>query len=106
VAQASGSYFKQIKDLNPEIRGGELPRGTHIIAVPKGSGESFHSRFAKLSKKWRQEYNMHIYIVKKGDSLSTIAEQFNVTLPALMAWNDLSSDNFIRPGEKLVIYHQ
>ena len=49
---------------------------------------------------------MHIYIVKKGDSLSTIAEQFNVTLPALMAWNDLSSDNFIRPGEKLVIYHQ
>ena len=106
VAQASGSYFKQIKDLNPEIRGGELRRGTHIIAVPKGSGESFHSRFAKLSKKWRQEYNMHIYIVKKGDSLSTIAEQFNVTLPALMAWNDLSPGNFIRPGEKLVIYHQ
>ncbi len=104
VAQASGTYFKQIKNLNPEIMGDQLPKGTHIIAVPKGSGESFHSLFAKLSKKWRQEYNMHIYIVKKGDSLSTIAEQFNVTLPSLMAWNDLRSDNFIRPGEKLIIY--
>ena len=46
VAQASGTNFKQIKDLNPEIRGHELPKGTHLIAVPKGSGENFHARFA------------------------------------------------------------
>jgi len=104
VAQASGTHFKQIKDLNPEIRGHDLPKGTHIIAVPKGSGEKFHSRFASLSEKWRQEYNMHIYIVKKGDSLSTIAERFHVTLPALMAWNDISPNRYIHPGEKLVIY--
>jgi LysM repeat protein len=47
---------------------------------------------------------LHIYVVKKGDSLSTIAERFHVSLPALMAWNDLKPDNYIRPGEKLVIY--
>ena len=104
VAQASGTYFKQIKDLNPEIIGDELPKGTHVIAVPKDSGENFHSRFAGLSEKWQQEYKMHIYVVKKGDSLSTIAERFHVSLPALMAWNDLPPDNYIRPGEKLVIY--
>jgi membrane-bound lytic murein transglycosylase D len=104
VAQASGTHFKQIKDLNPEFLGDDLPKGTHIVAVPKGAGESFHAQFTRLSRKWRQEYKMHIYIVKKGDSLSTIAEQFNVTLPALIAWNDLGPDNLIRPGEKLVIY--
>jgi len=104
VAQASGTYFKQIKDLNPEIRGHELLKGTHIIAVPKDSGENFHSSFADLAEKWRQEYNMHIYIVKKGDSLSTIAERFHVTLPALMAWNDIHPNKYIHPGEKLVIY--
>ena len=104
VAQASGTYFKEIKDLNPQIRGHDLLKGTHILAVPEGSGENFHSRFAVLAEKWRQEYNMQIYIVKKGDNLSTIAERFNVTLPALMAWNDLTPDMYIHPGEKLVIY--
>ncbi len=104
VAHASGTHFKQIKDLNPEIRGDELLKGNHIIAVPKGSGENFHSRFATLSEKWRQEHKMHYYVVKKGDSLSIIAERYNVALPALMAWNDLSSGNYIHPGEKLVIY--
>ncbi len=103
-AQASETYFKQIKDLNPEIRGHELPKGTHVVAVPKGSGENFHGRFASLADKWRQEYKMHIYIVKKGDSLSTIAERFHVTLPALMTWNDLAPGKYIHPGEKLVIY--
>ena len=104
VAQAAGTHFKQIKDLNPEIRGHDLLKGSHIIAVPEGSGKSFHSRFAGLADKWRQEYKMHIYIVKKGDNLSIIAERFDVTLPALMAWNDLSPNSYIHPGEKLVIY--
>ncbi|MDX1777065.1 MAG: transglycosylase SLT domain-containing protein [Desulfobulbales bacterium] len=104
VAQASGTNFKKIKDLNPQVRGHELLKGTHIIAVPEGTGEKFHSRFAGLAEKWRQEHKMHIYIVQKGDSLSTIAERFDVTLPALMAWNDLSPSNFIHPGERLVIY--
>jgi membrane-bound lytic murein transglycosylase D len=104
VAQASGTSFKQIKDLNPEIRGEELQKGTHVIAVPKGAGENFHARFASLSEKWQQEYKTHIYVVKKGDSLSTIAERYHITLPALMAWNNLNPDKFIRPGEKLVIY--
>ena len=104
IAQASETNYKQIKDLNPEIRRDKLPKGTFIIAVPKGAGENFHARFAGLSKRWRQEDKMHIYVVKNGDSLSTIAEHFNVALPALMAWNDLSPGNYIHPGEQLVIY--
>jgi membrane-bound lytic murein transglycosylase D len=104
VAQSAGTHFKHIKDLNPEIRGHDLQKGSHVIAVPEGSGKSFHARFAVLADKWRQEYKMHIYIVKKGDNLSNIAERFDVTLPALMAWNDLSQNSYIHPGEKLVIY--
>ena len=104
VAQASGTYFKRIKDLNPEIRGNELPKGTYIIAVPKGAGKSFHGRFADLTDKWRQEHKIYIYTVRKGDNLTTIAAQFNIPLPALMAWNDLDPHTYIHPGEKLVIH--
>jgi len=104
IAQAAGTHFKKIKDLNPEIRGHQLPKGSHIVAVPEGAGPEFHPRFASLVKSWRQENRMHIYIVKEGDNLSTIAERFDVALPALMAWNDLEPENYIHPGEKLVIY--
>jgi peptidoglycan lytic transglycosylase D len=104
LAQAAGTYFKKIKDLNPQIKGSDLPKGTLILAVPRGAGKNFHSNFDKLAEKWRQENKMHVYIVKQGDNLSTIAERFNVTLPALMAWNDLTPDKYIHPGEMLIIY--
>jgi murein DD-endopeptidase MepM/ murein hydrolase activator NlpD len=104
VAQAAGTHFKQIKELNPEIRGRDLLKGSHIIAVPKGSGENFHQHFARLAEKWRQENKIHIYIVKKGDNLSTIAQRYDIVLSSLMAWNDLSPNSYIHPGEKLVIY--
>ncbi len=104
VAQASGTNFKDIKNLNPELRGHDLPKGSYILAVPDGSGKNFHARFGPLAEKWRQENKMHIYTVKKGDNLTIIAERYDVTLPALMAWNGLSPTSYIHPGEKLVIY--
>jgi LysM repeat protein len=104
IAEASGVNFKGIKNLNPEIRGHDLPKGNYIIAVPEGSGENFHNNFNVLAKKWQKENRLHIYIVKRGDNLSIIAERHQVSLPALMAWNGLSPSSYIHPGEKLVIY--
>lgn len=104
IAQAAGTHFKVIKDLNPEIRGNDLPKGNYIIAVPEGTGENFHSRFAGLAGKWGQENKMQIYIIKEGDNLTSIATRFAVTLPALMAWNDLSPNSYIHPGKKIIIY--
>ena len=37
IAQAAGATFKEMKDLNPEIRGYYLTKGRHTIAVPKGA---------------------------------------------------------------------
>lgn len=46
--------------------------------------------------------NGNTYIVKKGDTLFTIARTFNVTVDALKKTNNLSSD-FITPGQLLII---
>jgi hypothetical protein len=104
VAQAAGTDFKMIKDLNPAIRGHYLAAGNHRLALPPGSAEGFQARFDELYRAWRELQAEHIYIVKEGDNLSSIADQFRVPLPALLIWNQLDVRRPIHPGDRLIIH--
>jgi hypothetical protein len=104
IAQAAGTHFKVIKDLNPEIRGHFLAAGMHSLLIPKGAENGFHVRFKQLVQKWLAENQERVYVVKEGDNLTTIAERFNVPLPALLIWNRLDGKKAIYPGDRLVIY--
>ncbi len=104
VAEAANTHFKEIKDLNPEIRGHFLAAGSHRILVPKGTADGFQARFETLVDKWQAENQQRVYVVKEGDNLSAIAERFNVPLPALIIWNRLKLREHIHPGQHLVIY--
>ncbi len=41
------------------------------------------------------------YTVKRGDSLSRIANKFNVRVSDIAKWNDLSAKRYLQPGQKL-----
>ncbi|MDX1707089.1 MAG: transglycosylase SLT domain-containing protein [Desulfobacterales bacterium] len=104
VAQAAGTYFKAVKDLNPEIRGHFLSAGMHSLLIPKGSAEGFEARFKQMVQQWQAENQERVYVVQTGDNLTSIAERFNVPLPALLIWNRLDGQKPIHPGDRLVIY--
>ena len=104
VAEAADTYFKMIKDLNPEIRGHYLAAGSHWLLIPRGAADGFEARFKKRINQWLAENQERVYVVKAGDNLSSIAERFNVPLPALMIWNRLGKKKHIHPGDRLVIY--
>ena len=104
IAEAANTRFKVIKDLNPEIRGHFLATGNHWMLVPKGAAAGFQDRFKTLVDRWLAENQQRVYVVKEGDSLSAIAERFEVPLPALIIWNRLKLRNHIYPGQQLVIY--
>lgn len=104
VATATAATFKQIKDLNPDIRGHHLAAGTHELLVPKGTGDGFDERFQQALSAWQEDPDKHHYTVRSGDNLSAIAERFEVPLPALLIWNNLNTRNTIHPGDRLVIY--
>ncbi|CAB1061484.1 Membrane-bound lytic murein transglycosylase D precursor (EC [Olavius sp. associated proteobacterium Delta 1] len=104
IAQAADTYFKMIKDLNPEIRGHYLAAGSHWLLIPRGAADGFHTRFKVLVNQWLAESSERVYVVKAGDNLSAIAERFNVPLPALIIWNRLAKNKHIHPGDRLVIY--
>lgn len=104
VAQAADTYFKMIKDLNPEIRGHYIAAGSHWLLIPPGGAEGFQTRFNMLVNQWLTENRERVYVVKAGDSLSAIAERFKVPLPALIIWNRLAKNKHIHPGDRLLIY--
>ncbi len=44
-----------------------------------------------------------VYIVKKGDTLSSIAKSFNVSVDSIVKLNNLSNPDLIYPGQRLLI---
>lgn len=48
IALAAGADFKEIKDLNPELRGYDMPSGERSILIPRGSRKQFHERLDRL----------------------------------------------------------
>ena len=44
------------------------------------------------------------YRVREGDSLSRIAERFNVTTAQILGWNQLDLAKYLLPGQKLRLY--
>ncbi len=104
LARAAETDFKTIKDLNPEIRGHYLAPGSHQVMIPKGSIKAFNRQFPELLQQWLVRHSSMVYIVKKGDNLTAIAERHNVPLPSLFIWNRLKVNQHIHPGDRLVIY--
>lgn len=50
------------------------------------------------------EKSSFVYQIKLGDSLSTIAIRYNVTVTDLAKWNSLEQDSTIKPGQELTLY--
>lgn len=104
VAQAALTHFKAIKDLNPHIKNYQLPAGRHILMIPKGSSKWFYDRFEALRRKWVDDKSKSVYVVQKGDTLSSIAQRFNVSAKVVMIWNSISDPKSLSPGDKLFIF--
>lgn len=111
VAEAAGTYFRHIKQLNPQLRLDSLPRGEHRLRVPLGAADDFSSnltairqRNSRLTAKALDGRKAVKYRVKKGDSLWAIAERYGVTVGGLRRWNSLQKGEPIYPGERLLIY--
>jgi len=104
IAKAAKSSFKEIKDLNPEIKGYFMPKGYHTILIPKGTSEGFARRYEQLLNNFLSDQDKHLYIVKKGETLYSIARMFNIPVLSIPIWNKLDKKLSIRPGDCLIIY--
>lgn len=104
IADASGTDFKAIKDLNPELRGHYLAAGTRMVNIPADGEKGFQARLSARIQSDDTLRSQRIYVVRKGDSLSGIALKFNVPVAALLIWNRIGLKDVIHPGQRMVVF--
>ena len=100
IAQASQTYLRIIKELNPQIRRLYLPRGHYQIKIPEGKRLVFEENFREKAPTISTPA---IYVVRKGDNLTKIARQHNVSISWLMELNRIRKAGTIFPGQRLKI---
>ena len=92
AAKAIGSDYKVLKEMNPFIRGSSLPAGQYQLFVPAGLGPKLDAYLKKAappndksqaaskdkspkSSTSKQSRSSKFYTVKRGDTLSGIAQK-------------------------------
>lgn len=107
VAEACGTPFETIADLNAELYGGVTPPGHYQVRLPAGTAKAFRSRFARVMKNYRDhpvtQTQFLRYRIRRGDSLGRIANRHRVSVRRLMAVNRLHSPRHLRAGRVLNI---
>ena len=128
LAKEAGLTVNKIKELNPVFRSDTLvPFKDYTLRLPKKFANYFpdieqelYDKTAAASTKKTIEptetkpvsqnsgntsaspSSKQTYIVKKGDTLTKIANKYHTTVTNLKKWNRLKSDQ-IREGQKLIV---
>ncbi len=114
--------FEVVQDLNPELRRGSSPPGQrYSLKLPKGYKKQFEIAFADLPEDqrvrkvvipaeevaqtyrpaYRTQYASHQ--VRGGDTMSSLARRYGVSLDELARANRLSSRGQLKKGQKIKI---
>ena len=103
VARAALVPFKTIKDYNPQLRGYYLEKGEARLLIPRGKATGFEQRFSGHYQTWLKTYRIKFHIVKNGESLTGIADTYQMSLSSLLKLNNFSVKKVIHPGDRLLI---
>ncbi len=120
MARAVGVSYRRFLELNPWITAKELPRGAYDILVPSGREGLLRDFVAQLSgvqttsSSWSMGPGVAVaasapvrvrqHIVKKGDTLSSIAREYGVSVEDIREWNKLTNDAVIQSDQRLLIH--
>lgn len=99
IARKNGLTVKAIEDANPGVDPKKLRPGKKLIIPASSASETPAAPGALAATDTGGEKT---YVVKSGDTLSKIARKNGVTLKALRAANNLTTDH-IKVGDKLKV---
>ena len=98
-ALSQGEERKEFPDIY-SMQSNSLKAVSASVAINFNSLAAFSGG---VSPDGHDETGIGEYIVQQGDTLGSIAQQFNISLNTLLWANNLTSKSVISPGKKLVI---
>jgi membrane-bound lytic murein transglycosylase D len=111
VAGEIGISPKNLRALNPELRQDSLPPGSYALRVPSGKASVLLAKIdeipvaqaAPAKRPAKKQTQVAYHRVKRGETLSTIADRYGVPLKSLMRANRLHRRHYIVAGKILKI---
>ncbi len=109
LAKNAGTELDDLKEINPALTSAVwaghvyLPK-SYPLRVPAGRGPAFTAAYAALPDAKKSSHQVgYYYRVRRGDTLSRIADKFGTSTSALQRANKLRSAHRIRVGQRLLI---
>ena len=103
IASASQTDYWTIKMLNPELKRGCTPpdSGDYEVKIPHGRKEVFERNFTGREKYVSPAFTRHV--VRDGETLSWIAQLYNIGEKTILELNSIRDPEWIRAGETLIV---
>ena len=115
-----GVPMADLKFFNPQYKAEIIPASSkkpYLLTLPNQYVESYidHEKELytyktksgidkdKLQERIKSMSDRSVHVVKKGETLSTIAKKYHVSVNQLKQWNNMKSDR-LSIGQKLVVY--
>jgi membrane-bound lytic murein transglycosylase D len=102
VANAAGMDVEELAKLNPELKKSRTPPDTKVweLRIPRDRAARFQEKWTKVAA----ELPAHrTHVLKLGERLSDLAERYETSVAKLRKLNDLSDDDSVRAGQRLLV---
>lgn len=105
VAQLSGSDVDTIKELNPALNRGVVPPDGYLVRLPQGTLDQFSVALAAYREPAPTSHAARgrVHTVRRGETLSSIAGNYGVSVQSLVRTNGLRSSRVLKAGQRLRI---
>ncbi len=101
LASCAGVSLETLQDMNPELTQNSTPNHAYELKIPKGKSEIFAANLQNIPETAKRTYLVHT--VRKGESLSKVANKYGVTVNDLADANNISTRTKLSIGVKLRI---
>ncbi len=102
IAKLAETTLDEIRELNPHILRGVTPPGMkYPVRLPANLGPTVTEKYASLPPVERPAVLTHV--VKRGETISGIAQRYGVSQSALMSANRVARANSLQVGATLYV---
>ncbi|HEY5624100.1 MAG TPA: LysM peptidoglycan-binding domain-containing protein [Gammaproteobacteria bacterium] len=104
ISQRYGVGVRELAGWNGMAPGDVLSVGRRIVVWAESGPATSVSNVTAATPASSERIRRIDYSVRRGDSLARISQRFRVTLADLLRWNDVSVDDYLQPGQRLLLY--